>query len=528
MSMGSELEGGESRLGTSSLVPRFVVGVALAILSGTLLVLAAPQHGFGWLILVAGVPMLVAQYHVLPARLAGVATATTYGIAAWGTFAVLAGDAVDPLVVQGGVVLLALAAGVFGRVQRLLWDTIGYRWWIAAAPLSWGVLAMIRLRMPSAGTDGFMIHSLFRHPAVLQPVSVVGVIGLEMGLVLIHVVLAALVMSALGHPAFPHTRAKRLGIGLAAGVTVWVSWSALLLSDPRANIRVAAIQPNLFASSQISVGSVEDQDPFLAPYAKLTRQAAEQDAQLVVWPEYGLSYDPCTADASSEAIVELAESTSTFIVVGYGVTDMPDLDATGESPLPGDLDGLRHRNEAVLITPEGECLGPYAKQHPVKLIDERSDTDYGTPVFDTELGRLAMVICYDFEFTDVSRALASRGAQLIAAPSEDWEELAEYHAAPLVFRSIENGVATVKADMAYDSAIIDPHGRIVAETIDPKGATEVVVADVPLGTGRRTIWNRFAPAIEVALLTTALAVATAVVRDIVHHVKATNKSRTSR
>jgi apolipoprotein N-acyltransferase len=526
--MGSEVGGGEDSPRRLPWLSSVVIGVVLSVVSGTLFVLATPQHGFGWLVLIAGVPMLVAQFHVLPARLAGVATAISYGIAGWGTLAALAGDAVEPLVVRGGLALLVVAAGVFGRIQRLLWDTIGFRWWVLAAPLGWGVLATARLRMPIAGTDGFIVHSLFRHPVVLQPVSVVGVVGLEMGLVLVHVVLAALVMGALGHPAFPRSRTRRLGMGLAAGIVVWVGWSALLLSDRPAELRVAAIQPNSYKTLDVSLARAEEQDPFLASYAQLTRQAVARGAQLVVWPEYGLSVDPCTGDATSEAVAELAKSTDAFIVVAYGVTDAPGLDLAAGSPTSSSLDGLRHRNEAVLVTPEGECLGPYAKRHPVGVIDERSDTDYGTPVFDTELGRMAMVICYDLEFTDVSRALAARGAQLIAAPSEDWEELAEYHAAPLVFRSIENGVATVKADMAYDSAIIDPQGRIVAETVNVDGATAVLVADVPLGAGTRTIWNRFAPAMEVALLVAAVAVAAVVVRDIARHVRVTGQYRASR
>lgn len=61
---------------------RVMLGIALGVLSGGLVVLAAPAQGFGWLVLVAGVPMIVAQYHVMPARFAGIPTALGYGIAA--------------------------------------------------------------------------------------------------------------------------------------------------------------------------------------------------------------------------------------------------------------------------------------------------------------------------------------------------------------------------------------------------------------------------------------------------------------
>ena len=43
----------------------------------------------------------------------------------------------------------------------------------------------------------------------------------------------------------------------------------------------------------------------------------------------------------------------------------------------------------------------------------------------------------------------------------------------------------VKADSRFDSAIIDPWGRVVASTVDPEGETRAtLVADVPLGSGR--------------------------------------------
>src|SRR5262249_1284493 len=134
-------------------------------------------------------------------------------------------------------------AGVVGHVERQLWTALGYRWWIVGGPLAWGVFCLLRVRLPFAGTDGLLVHSLFRHPAVLQPVSVVGVVGLEMGIVLVNVTLAALVMGALGHPAFPRPRQLRLGVGLAAGLAAWLGWSAALLADPPATLRVAAVQP---------------------------------------------------------------------------------------------------------------------------------------------------------------------------------------------------------------------------------------------------------------------------------------------
>jgi apolipoprotein N-acyltransferase len=45
----------------------------------------------------------------------------------------------------------------------------------------------------------------------------------------------------------------------------------------------------------------------------------------------------------------------------------------------------------------------------------------------------------------------------------------------------------VKADGSFDSAIIDPYGRILALAVHPQGGEATLVADVQLGNGRGTL-----------------------------------------
>jgi apolipoprotein N-acyltransferase len=46
---------------------------------------------------------------------------------------------------------------------------------------------------------------------------------------------------------------------------------------------------------------------------------------------------------------------------------------------------------------------------------------------------------------------------------------------------VENRVPMVKADVGFDSAIIDARGRIVERQVTPQPEQAVLVADVPLG-----------------------------------------------
>ena len=45
----------------------------------------------------------------------------------------------------------------------------------------------------------------------------------------------------------------------------------------------------------------------------------------------------------------------------------------------------------------------------------------------------------------------------------------------------------VKADGSFDSAIIDPYGRILALDVSPNGGEATLVAEVRLGSGKGTL-----------------------------------------
>ena len=87
--------------------------------------------------------------------------------------------------------------------------------------------------------------------------------------------------------------------------------------------------------------------------------------------------------------------------------------------------------------------------------------------------------------------MADGGARLVATPSADVPALAYVHYTHLVFRAIENRVSMVKADNEFNSAIIDPYGRIIERAASHDGGLQAtLVAHVPLGSGD-SLWVRF-------------------------------------
>jgi predicted amidohydrolase len=119
-------------------------------------------------------------------------------------------------------------------------------------------------------------------------------------------------------------------------------------------------------------------------------------------------------------------------------------------------------NTAVLVGPKG-YIGKYRKTH--SYIDETRwarDGDLGIPVFETELGRIAMIICMDASYFEPARIAALAGADVIAFPTNWLGNQTAWRA-----RALENGVYMVCANrygeergavFCGNTAVIDPQG----------------------------------------------------------------------
>jgi predicted amidohydrolase len=78
-------------------------------------------------------------------------------------------------------------------------------------------------------------------------------------------------------------------------------------------------------------------------------------------------------------------------------------------------------NSSILIGPNGRIIGIYDKTHPFPL--ERRDCGGWVTlgdraeVYETALGSIGQIICYDGDFPELSRLLAVKGAEIITRPS---------------------------------------------------------------------------------------------------------------
>ncbi|MFC1614544.1 carbon-nitrogen hydrolase family protein [Gemmatimonadota bacterium] len=129
-------------------------------------------------------------------------------------------------------------------------------------------------------------------------------------------------------------------------------------------------------------------------------------------------------------------------------------------------------NTAVLIDRRGVVAGKYRKVYlPEGEIEQGCAPGNSFPVFDTDFGRVGIMICWDSWFVDPTRALALQGAEVIFLPI--WGG----NATLIRARAIENHVYLVSCGYDCASNIYNPWGELIAEAKERPG---VAVADIDL------------------------------------------------
>ena len=429
-------------------------GIGAALLSGALLAVSRDTGHFGWLVLVAPVPLLV---YALYAPRAWV----VFGLA---FIAGLMGEAgpmwfygrVLPLiyglaVYQALVFALAvvLLRGLYHRVSPAA-AVLGFAAMTAAIEYLYGMVS------PN-GSFGALGYTMVDVLPLLQTASLAGVAGLSFLAAIIPAGLAVLCLrprdvSALAVWAVPVVAALVFGF-----------WQLAQPSGPP--LRIALLSDDRYA------GRIYDHPEasleIAANFARQITEAAKQKPAAIVIPEKMLATG--TKPTSDSAIVAGLD---------------------GPAPQGGRM------NVAALY--EGATTRFYLKKRMVPGLEAQYRRGQDELVTRIDGQSVGIAICKDMDFASDLRLYGKRDVGLMLVPAWDFERDAYLHGRMAAVRSVENGFSLARAASQGLMTLNDAKGRIIAEKRTLKGPS-MLVADLPTGHGH-TLYSRIGDAFAQAML----------------------------
>ncbi|MFI7587674.1 carbon-nitrogen hydrolase family protein [Spongisporangium articulatum] len=243
-----------------------------------------------------------------------------------------------------------------------------------------------------------------------------------------------------------------------------------------------------------------------ARIAELIGQARERGVQLLALPEAALggylsdlagNAPPPPAFAVDGPEIARLAALAGDMVVCAGYCEQAELD--GET---------RVFNSVVCVDGSG-VLGNHRKVHQPLREDAHYAAGAGFAAFDTPVGRLGMMICYDKAFPESARALALDGAQIVVCVSA-WPG-SRTNAAPTLAedrwkhrfdlfdraRALENQVVWLSANQSgsfgslrfvCSAKVVDPGGEVLADTgVAPGMAVASLDVEAALEAARRSM-----------------------------------------
>lgn len=211
----------------------------------------------------------------------------------------------------------------------------------------------------------------------------------------------------------------------------------------------------------------------------MTREAAENGADIISFPElFYQGYHPSAEEMQMlaepvdgpmvQTLCKVAKEKGIYIIGGYAES----------VKIAG-----RIYNSAIFINDKGEVIGNMRKVYlwGAEKLKFREGNEF--PVFDTPMGKIGIMICYDMEFPEPMRIMALKGAEIVFGPSV-WSIPAQTRwNVDLAAGALYNVFFTVGPNTVGDnscglSKVVGPNGEVLAQA--SKDEEEILYCDIDL------------------------------------------------
>lgn len=416
---------------------------------------------------------------------------TLYWVGSWqkeaDTFLMISGGLlifVNPIFFMIPTTLLYFSRNFFSKkvsiyLFPLFWVTYEYLYMITDLSFPWLTLG--------SGISQFNIF--------IQIADIIGAVGISMIVVYINIFIAKAIQERSLSP-------KNFWINIALGTGIFIMVivygifriSTFKISDEK--VKVGLIQPNLDPWEKWSSTNLQD---LTSEYLDLSRQAVNNGAKVIFWPETALPVYLRDGGYNSilDSIYNFLDKNDVSLISG-----MPDLIyyKPGNN-VPEDIKYNKASNyyyatynAVLLFSPRGRQIESYGKSklvpfgERVPFVDQLpflrdlikwsvgiSDWNVGkdTTVFRVQLVnmdtlKINSLVCYESIYPYYVERFINKGANLISVVTNDsWygNSSGPYqHKEIAVLRAVENRKTVVRAANGGISCIIDPKGRTVTES----------------------------------------------------------------
>lgn len=391
------------------------------------------------------------------------------------------------------VVVLALYIGLFALGIGLIGDSTDRA---LLAPFIFVAVEYMRGHVLSGLPWALLAHSQHQVPAVIQVASVTGVYGVTFVIVLVNSAIAHYVLK----PGDTRLSSRLLAGALLIAFlnTAWGQWKIdEVKSMGGQQFKAAVIQGNI---DQGIKWDRKYKAETLSKYLRLTREAAADKPDLIVWPETAVPFFYGRDKVPTEQVRALVrESGVPLLFGGLGIE---------KSDSPG---GYDYMNRAFVVMPDRrerhydkQHLVPFGEYVPFRrllfFVDKITDAVRGdiTPGVDTipitvNGQAVGIQICYEIIFSEPSRAFARNGASIIVNITNDaWfgnTSASAQHMMSLPFRAVENRLPIIRAANTGISGFVSAIGEIKITT--PLFETVLVSEELTVPAVRDTFYKRF-------------------------------------
>jgi predicted amidohydrolase len=260
-------------------------------------------------------------------------------------------------------------------------------------------------------------------------------------------------------------------------------------------VRVAAVQ----------IGVVlEDQEATTEKICSWFDEAAKEGADVVIFPELILA----AGYSLGETFRKVAETPDGPNMRRFrdrarlhGINGIVGFAEPGSG-------GLIH-NSATFVDRQGGVVGVYRKSHLFVATESFFARGSELPVYDTDIGRVGIPICYDLEFPEPARVLALHGAELLLTMTAHWSGSGTVGTPENFIRTIysaralENRLPIVMCNrVGYDpglddefcglSRIVDSEGMVLAEMDERSEGMITATIDLDREASRRRSYDYLA------------------------------------